>query len=215
MHWVDRGPEPGGLPAVRSRYTPRWVQHYRDGMGTRPTDSQWRRFHGDVGQVFSWLCAYCEQFARGEVDHFRPKNRFPERVYEWSNWVFACHDCNSAKLDKWPPRGYVDPCAKSRNARPEKMFTYDTLTAEVIPNPGMSSARRRKARQTIDDIGINDDHHLKKRIYHLFLISEVVSQIRNPLTIYDRRVIDAISAWDAEFSSITRTLLVERGYMVP
>ena len=28
MHWVDRGPEPGGLGHIRQAYTPRWVQFY-------------------------------------------------------------------------------------------------------------------------------------------------------------------------------------------
>ena len=123
MHWVDRGPEPASLSQVRERYTPRWIAYYRDDVGARPTDSYWRDFHDDLSQVFFNLCAYCEEICRGEVDHFRPKSRFPEQVYQWSNWVLACHDCNLWKSDKWPTGGYVDPCAKTAAARPETSLT--------------------------------------------------------------------------------------------
>lgn len=35
----------------------------------------------DVRTVFFGLCAYCEELCKDEVEHFRPKSRFPERVY--------------------------------------------------------------------------------------------------------------------------------------
>ena len=105
MHWVDRGPEPSRLGEIRSRYTPRWVEHYREGVGSRPTDSRWRDFIVELREAFGDICGYCESICRGEVDHFRPKVRFPELAYEWSNWVFAWHDCNHAKWNNWPERG--------------------------------------------------------------------------------------------------------------
>ena len=97
MHWVDRGPEPTGLGAIRGRYTPRWIGYYRNGVGNRPTDSRWRDFRKYLGQRFHLQCGYCESICEGQVDHFQPKSRFPELVYEWSNWIFACSACNQAK----------------------------------------------------------------------------------------------------------------------
>ena len=52
MHWVDRGPEPAGLEAVRTRYTPRWVDYFQ-GKGSKPSDSHWRDFRGDLCRAFS------------------------------------------------------------------------------------------------------------------------------------------------------------------
>ena len=122
MHWIDRGPEPRGLGEIRERYTPRWIGHYRDSVETKPTDSRWRDFHDELEQRFFGLCGYCESIDKGEVDHFHPKSRFPESVYDWSNWIFACHDCNQAKGDKWPGGGYVDPCAMDESCRPETLL---------------------------------------------------------------------------------------------
>lgn len=97
MHWVDRGPEPDGLVKIRERYTQRWIRYYLREIGTRPSDARWREFRPDLCLTFHGLCAYCEEGCRGEVDHFWRKSRYPVRVYQWSNWFFACHDCNWAK----------------------------------------------------------------------------------------------------------------------
>jgi uncharacterized protein (TIGR02646 family) len=42
-------------------------------------------------------CAYCEDSAADEVEHVRPKDLYPEAVFEWSNYVYACGICNREK----------------------------------------------------------------------------------------------------------------------
>ena len=109
------------------------MEHYTHKIGSPPRDSHWLKFQEDLNLVFQGLCAYCEETCKGEVEHFRPKSRFPLLVYDWSNWLLACHDCNHAKHFKWPDGGYIDPCANSLKARPERYFTFDTLTGELLP----------------------------------------------------------------------------------
>lgn len=214
MHRVDRGPEPDGLETVRSRDTPRWIDYYRNGNGSKPSDSRWRDFHNDLRQVFFGLCAYCEEICRGEVEHFRPKSRFPEQTYEWSNWVFACHDCNHAKSDKWPSGGYIDPCAKTKPAHPESYFTFDTLTGEILPKEGLSRGRRRKARQMIDDLKLNIfGHHLTKRLRHLYFVSQVLSNASGDGAV-ETAFLELVTRRSEQFSSIIRVMLAERGYSV-
>ena len=163
MQWVDRGPEPGGLADLRAEHTGPWVEHYEDGIGDRPSDTHWREFHPDLDRVFFGLCAYCEEPCRGEVEHFRPTSRFPNQVYEWSNWLFACHSCNMLKSNKWRGGGYVNPCAKTAPARPESYFDFDIETGELVPLAGLGEARRKKAQQMIADLRLNEHHHLRKR----------------------------------------------------
>jgi uncharacterized protein (TIGR02646 family) len=210
MHWVERGPEPQGLESMRSHYTPRWVDHYRDGVGSRPTDSRWRDFRDDLGSAFFRICAYCEESCPGEVDHFRPKSRFPELVYEWPNWVFACRACNGAKGEKWPSGGYIDPCARSRAARPEVLFDFNTTSGTVIPNVGLSPARRKKATQTIDDLQLNADHHVQWRLTLLRAIEQSLpgSAASNPGV---SEYLEWATDRSRPLSSITRKLLSERG----
>ncbi len=213
MHWVDRGPEPDRLARVRAHYTPRWIAHYRHGSGTKPGDDQWRAFHDDLARVFFDLCAYCEEICRGEVDHFRPKSRFPEQVYEWSNWVFACHDCNHSKRDNWPARGYVDPCAKTLSARPKQFFDFDTLTGIIKPKGDLSIQRRQKAAQMIQDLRLNAHHHLKKRRSWLRLLAELLSHAADLSLSSD--TLEALIDRREQLSSMTRVFLAAQGYRLP
>ena len=209
MHNVDRGPEPAGLPSVRQRYTPRWVSYYRDGRGSKPSDSKWRDFHKNVSDVFASLCGYCEETCKGDVDHFRPKSRFPERVYAWDNWVLACHTCNHKKSALWPRGGYVDPCAKSKPARPESFFEFDTKTGEILPKSGLTDARRRRADRMINDLKLNAYYHLKKRAYRLRSASEALATRSDT---NDTKLIQFLASRDTELSSVTRAWLQENGY---
>lgn len=209
MHTVHRGPEPPGLGSVRRKYTPRWVSHYRDGYGTKPSDSKWRDFHSNVSNAFFSLCGYCEETCKGEVDHFRPKSKFPERVYLWDNWVLACHTCNAKKSEHWPSGGYVDPCATSPRARPESYFAFDTKTGEILPKSGLSAARRRKSARMIDDLGVNAYYHLKKRAQWLRLVSEALNAVNNA---DNEELIGFVASRGTELSSFTRAWLQQQGY---
>ncbi len=163
MRWVDRGPEPGGVSEYARRFTQGWVDYFEDGVGGRPDDFYWREFRVDLGDRTNNICWYCERLCDGEyggraptVDHFRPLSRFPRLSYEWSNWVFSCYGCNNEnKQDKWPDSGYVDPCAADVAEWPERYFDYDADTGYIAPKNGLSGAARRRASDTIRDLGLN------------------------------------------------------------
>jgi hypothetical protein len=42
-------------------------------------------------------CAYCEDSAADEVEHVRPKDLYPQVVFAWRNYVYACGPCNGPK----------------------------------------------------------------------------------------------------------------------
>lgn len=213
MHFVARGPEPAGLKKYREKYTSDWVKYYEQGTGEKPGDDYWRRFHEKLGKAFSGLCGYCEADCKGEVDHFRPKSRFPKRVYQWSNWVFACHDCNNWKSEKWPKNGYVDPCARIRSSRPERFFDFDLKTGEIIPKGGLTHARRYKAQTMIEGLKLNAFHHLRRRMRWVWFVENVL-QGENEDDPDHEDFVERVSARDCPLSSITRAFLVEQGYLV-
>lgn len=56
------------------------------------------------------LCNYCEQNEASDIEHILPKSVFPERTFQWENYVLACKLCNTGfKLDKM----YVFPDSQS------------------------------------------------------------------------------------------------------
>lgn len=214
MHWVDRGPEPEGLESIRTCCTPRWVDHYLEKIGEKPSDARWRDFHGDLRRAFAGLCAYCEERDKGVVDHFRPKSKFPALVYAWSNWLFACHNCNQAKGKRWPLSEYVDPCSDSPPERPENFFRFDTATGEILPAIGLSYDREDKAQKMIDDLSLNAGHHLTERLERLMLVSAAISDDPHQQGAEEENLRSRLISRDTSLSSITRAWLVERGYSV-
>ena len=168
MRWVDRGAEPAELEAIRAEHTQFWVDLVRDGKDEHHEEgyksSLWVLFRNkDLAPRFNRKCGYCERAcdaARGSskapsLDHFKPKSKFPRLVYVWGNWIFSCGECNEIKADKWANVGFVDPCAADVMERPEEYFDFDCEYMELMPKSGLDDERKRRARQTINDLDLN------------------------------------------------------------
>jgi hypothetical protein len=78
----------------------------------------------DLKQDFNNRCGYCDdhdKFKRAnfEIDHFIPKNilkktytspeDYKKKEQEYSNLVYSCKLCNSAKWKHWSSN-FIDPC---------------------------------------------------------------------------------------------------------
>lgn len=93
--------------------------------------SHWRYYKPFLRIDFRYRCAYCqihEAFWGTQrnfvVEHFRPRDRFPLLILEYSNLYYACNKCNGSKWDIWPSdqqiaKGlfFVDPCREDLYAR--------------------------------------------------------------------------------------------------
>lgn len=65
-------------------------------------------------------CAYCDasisHVTFGDVEHYRPKSRYPHLVVDWDNLALACDRCNQYKADAfdeelrilWPYEDDID-----------------------------------------------------------------------------------------------------------
>jgi hypothetical protein len=79
MRPVERGRDPGG---------------YTEYALARPA----------LMQRIGYYCTYCEaRLKNGQVEHILPKHHFPEHEADWSNFIFACGNCNPTK-GAWPTR---------------------------------------------------------------------------------------------------------------
>ena len=181
------------MDSYASEFTPGWVDYFRHDIGGRPTDVFWSEFRQALGNRSANICWYCERQCEpasdaggkaATVDHFKPRSRFPELTYEWTNWVFSCRRCNEDnKQDKWPASGYVDPCAGDEQERPGRYFDYDLLTGEIVPHPALDGDAKRKAEATIDDLGLNE---IDVRFYRINWVRQFLADLRG-LASDDRR----------------------------
>jgi uncharacterized protein (TIGR02646 family) len=208
VHHVARGVEPGNLKKIREQLTPGWIEHYDRRNGKKPGDSRWREFQPQLSRVFLHIWGYCEEFCKGDVDHFRPKSKFPQKVYRWSNWVLACPVCNNRKGEHWPLGGLVDPCNSSGSGNCEIHFEFDTKTCEVIPSARLTQTQQDRAQQTIECFGLNSYHHLKTRTQWLYAVQKAVASSEEQERF---EVIEYTISRERELSSITRQFLTELG----
>jgi len=57
--------------------------------------------------MFHGKCAYCESkidhIDFGDIEHFYPKAKYPNKCFDWENLLLACKRCNEeAKKDQFP-----------------------------------------------------------------------------------------------------------------
>jgi uncharacterized protein (TIGR02646 family) len=93
----------------------------------------YREYRQEIRQDCRGHCVYCdchENELSGQtgmhIDHFRPKEKFPELANNPHNLVWSCAGCNRQKSDYWPAlgtndtfvgnKGFIDPFKENRSA---------------------------------------------------------------------------------------------------
>ena len=152
-------------------------------------------------------CAYCEAKCMdvdfGNVEHIRPKSKFPERMLDYQNLTLACRQCNTWKgnEDYDDGDGLLDPYVDDPSPY---MFAAGTL---LIPE--VAHSRCIRATRTIEAAKLNRIGLIESRKDHLLtachsLASDYENAPNANIRKYARKKIDALCAPDAEFSLIAR-----------
>jgi uncharacterized protein (TIGR02646 family) len=123
-------------------------------------------------------CMYCEDSAADEIEHYQPKDLYPERCFVWENYLYACGTCNGPKnncfsvipagqaqcLDVTRARqAQVLPPASGRpaliNPREENPLDFLWLdladTFHFTPRAGLTPEDRSRANYTIETLKLN------------------------------------------------------------
>ena len=124
MILVNREAEPDGFSAVSAAWKQEFEEKQR--QDSRLSSSQFwstvrqraemKEYAEILRQRFHGKCAFCESKKEDlQIEHFRPKdrNKYPELMFVWENWLMACSDCNKKKGTKFPLENgeacFIDP----------------------------------------------------------------------------------------------------------
>jgi len=128
-------------------------------------------------------CAYCEDSVADEVEHIKPKDLYPEAVFSWDNYLYACGPCNGPKNNKFailegrptqltivtrPPNAAVTPplagkaaLINPRTENPLRFLFLDLLnTFAFTPMEGLSPDETLRAEYTLQVLRLNDRDYL-------------------------------------------------------
>jgi uncharacterized protein (TIGR02646 family) len=109
---VERGPAPDSFAARAVDWHGRFEEARRRnpeltaGQFWSSVRAQVRADAQALYAAFHGKCAYCEakmaHVSSPHVEHYRPKNKFPDRVFDWQNWLLSCGRCNDRKWAHFP-----------------------------------------------------------------------------------------------------------------
>ena len=126
-------------------------------------------------------CMYCEDSVADEIEHFRPKDLYPEVVFAWMNYLYACGSCNGGKNNKFvvidstgafvDVRPHKTPVVRPRSGDaalidPRRENPLDFLmldlrdTFEFTPIADAGTQDYERASYTIDVLRLNDREYL-------------------------------------------------------
>ena len=128
---------------------------------------------------------YCEDSVADEVEHFKPKDLYPEVVFAWRNYLYACGRCNGGKNNRFsviesrngglvdvtrlrrarvtPPRKGAATLIDPRHENPLDFIVLDLRnTFEFTPVADVGTVEYRRADYTIDLLRLNDRDYLRE-----------------------------------------------------
>lgn len=117
-------------------------------------NNAFREIRESLSRMASGLerCMYCEDSQGTGIDHFWPQTPYPNRAFDWDNYLLACAHCNShQKRDRFPlsPAGLpllIDPTVED----PLNHLTFSPSTGRYEPGPGSA-----KGSPSIEVFGLN------------------------------------------------------------
>jgi uncharacterized protein (TIGR02646 family) len=120
----------------------------------------------EIKKMFSEKCAYCESHIShvdyGDIEHFRPKSKYPDCCFDWNNFLLACGICNDSehKGAKFPEENEDGPFVNPVDEEPNEFFNFefDPDTELAIVNP-----KNPRAITTERELGLNRTDLIRHR----------------------------------------------------
>jgi 5-methylcytosine-specific restriction endonuclease McrA len=125
----------------------------RDKLQPEDFPTYWTKVLPELKTAYNHICAYsCFRIhpvtGTATVDHFAPKSRHWDQVYEWNNYRLACSQLNSWKKDYGD---VLDPFEIE-----DDWFVLELLGFQVLPNPQLEASLNKLVNETIARLRLNE-----------------------------------------------------------
>ncbi len=128
--------------------------------------------------IFRFKCAFCERVNAKTADHFYPRERYPRRMFGWSNLLLCCGECNPVKGNYFPFANRSPVLIDPTRDEPSDYFSWDLPTGAIVEST--DPQRGPRARATRDRLKLDEGPLRDERRVHLnrvlYLFSNVVNE---------------------------------------
>lgn len=106
-------------------------------------------------------CMYCEDSQGTDIEHFWPKTPYPERAFDWHNYLLACSKCNSnEKRDQFPLDQTGKPLLIDPTSTDKADDPYEHL--QLSPRTGEFNKKTPRGETNIEVFGLNRSKSMRE-----------------------------------------------------
>lgn len=150
-----------------------WINNH---PGNREYPAFWTEFLSDLARQNQRVCCYygiyLEPNSGGEtIDHFKPKSKYQDFIYEWDNYRYCCLGANRKKHIY---EDVIDP-AKLPLEIGKHTFEIDFSDGSIRANPALSKPYIQMVNTTIERLELNDVSLRDSRMdyLHFYLVGNI------------------------------------------
>ncbi len=174
-------------------------------------------------QMFQSKCAYCESkiihITYGDIEHFRPRHRFRELTFIWTNLLLSCNICNDQghKGHNFPEYEdgnpvLIDPSDPTENIDRHLGFLWDDLT-----KISLVTGKDTRGHEVINTFDLNGSRGRTELIRHRSQQMEKIVALALYALEGNQRALDLLTEAcqpNAEYSASTRAICQHFGIPV-
>nr|WP_315464171.1 hypothetical protein [uncultured Rhodoferax sp.] len=114
----------------------------RKAAGSLDVDAVWKQARATktIGTACALLqgamgprerCMYCLDSHGTDIEHFKPKARYPLQTFKWNNWLLCCSECGRLKGSKFPTANGKPLLINPANENPWTYLEFDSDTGNL------------------------------------------------------------------------------------
>ncbi len=154
-------PEPSDFDVNVRQKGNLWLMTRNAASSNADFPSYWRTCLPELYSRYSNCCAYLGLYLHayegmGTVDHFRPKSKYPELAYEWSNYRLCTQRINARKREY---EDVFDPFVVENG-----WFQLDFSSGKVFASQDVSLQIQSQINQTIKRLNLNAPVYCEARL---------------------------------------------------
>lgn len=112
-------------------------------------------------QAFSGKCGYCESIEAKTIDHFWPQSRYEQHVWDWDNFILACHVCQGHKAEHSPLNENGFQMINPREEEPLRYLRINTLSGKLSALCD-SAEKEQRGKYTLSTLGLDQRPELDR-----------------------------------------------------